>query len=124
MATALDMVAQDISQAFNAGYYFAALTNSLLVPHICASLETPNGWSGGTEYRDWCKRYVVAKMGIPADVIYSIRCGFLHQGQAYIAQRQSVLAQDDNAIQRVIFLLPGQFGGCHRNHINDAIQFE
>lgn len=132
-AHALDMIVHDVRKAIEHRVYYAALATVLTVPHVCAALEAENGWAGTDEYKDWCDRYLTEFSGIPSDIVFSLRCGFLHQGQARTRgkprsklqiHRGHKSAPPTPPIERVVFLLPGGPDLIHGNTFNETLQYD
>lgn len=83
-------------QAFKQGNVYAGLSVALMLPDICAALETPG--DGPTKrYLRWCRQWVQPKFmggtnsdGTPfirvrAENIYQLRCSLFHEGTTEIA---------------------------------------
>lgn len=60
--------------------YWALLHLVLVLPDVCAAMESVNGESDDGRYRNWCKRYLSDEMINPDDW-YRMRCVILHQGR-------------------------------------------
>ena len=60
--------------------YWALLHIVLVLPDICAAMETDNGDTSPSKYQNWCKRYLADKLIKPGDW-YRMRCVILHQGR-------------------------------------------
>jgi hypothetical protein len=61
---------------------FWALAHLLLIlPDICASLETSDGEVTGELYTRWCKRYLRDDRPLSPGDMWPIRCALLHQGR-------------------------------------------
>jgi hypothetical protein len=122
LATSLELIASDVRKALDAGLYYAALATVLTIPHVCASLEKDDPRAAGTDYKKWCKRYVCDDLGVSADVVYSLRCGVLHQGQTSV--KPSASDKDPFTVTRLMFVLPGTGGHYHRNQHNNLLQYD
>ena len=93
-------------RAVDVGLYYAALTTVLTIPHVCAALERDDGRANGNHYAGWCRRYVCDELRVLADVIYSLRCGVLHQGPASV-KRAPQARGAALPIESLMFTLPG-----------------
>jgi len=62
------------------GCYWALLHLSVILPDICAALESEDGQGKPDKYKNWCKRYL-ADEAMSASDWYALRCALLHQGQ-------------------------------------------
>lgn len=60
--------------------YWALLHIVLVLPDVCAAMETDNGDAATPKYLNWCKRYLADKK-IKAEDWYRMRCVILHQGR-------------------------------------------
>jgi hypothetical protein len=80
--TPLDAILNEIDRALNGGFYYLAIMAAMTLPGICAALKSPDGRSGGREYKAWFDEKLAGKWSfLTADDCYSFRCGVIHQGQ-------------------------------------------
>lgn len=77
----MDHVIEEIKGCIEHDFHFAALALALTIPNVCASFEK-QGKASGENYADWCNRYVKPELEIDGDIIYSLRCSFLHSVSA------------------------------------------
>ncbi len=96
---ALALYLDEMDRCAKAECYWALLHLVLVLPDICAALETYNGASSGLLYEDWCGRYLPKDKLKPLDR-YKIRCSVLHQG--------STLPHAKSQYRSVSFVQPGQ----------------
>ncbi|MBR7033053.1 MAG: hypothetical protein IKI03_05430 [Clostridia bacterium] len=78
---------EDMNRALDHECYFAALAIALMLPDICGMAKYHS--KGKARYIDWFDEYVGRYEKSPGDdtmpylsgeVVYSLRCSFLHQG--------------------------------------------
>jgi hypothetical protein len=69
--------------------YWALLHIVVVLPDICAALETKNGQTSGELYQRWCSSYWPSKRLSP-EQRWSIRCALLHQGRAVLRTGESL----------------------------------
>lgn len=77
----MEEMIRQIRAALNEKIYYLALFGALTLPDICGALESVNGQSTEARYKDWF-RANVPEYRNSADLIYGLRCSFLHQGSA------------------------------------------
>ncbi len=79
----------DMNKALDNDCYLAALAIALMLPDICAKAKYPEEKSNRKRYIDWYDEYIGQYQKCPDDdkspylsgeVVYSLRCNFLHQG--------------------------------------------
>ena len=58
-------------------YGFAALALALIIPNVCANF-CKKGRSKSADYIAWCNDWVEYPENLDGEVIYSLRCAFLH----------------------------------------------
>ena len=111
---------QDIEGALSARLYFAAIMGALTIPHLCGALEDSDNRSPGTVWRRWWAENAEPSFGgcLPADVAYSLRCGYIHQGQVRVVGHPE--------IKRIAFAMRGFLEDpdavyFHRNIFNDTL---
>ena len=89
---------EDMNRALDHDCYFAALAIALMLPDICGKAKYPKA-RVGDRYIDWYDEYVgqyekcpknegnpqdVEMPYLSGEVVYSLRCSFLHQGNPNI----------------------------------------
>lgn len=90
----LSILIEDVGRAIEHECYFAALALALTLPDICGKAEHPE-LKVRERYKKWCQKYVCTihpkndpysgdMPYLNEDVIYSLRCCFLHQGNPNI----------------------------------------
>jgi len=113
----MDTILSEIDRAIDAKLYFAALALCLTLPDMCAALESSNGKSSGTKYKNWYSENLQNNYPdiTPAD-IWSLRCGVSHQGRFGNPQMQYA---------KVLFTIPNTQGNVfHNNILNDALNLD
>jgi len=68
--------------------YWALLHLLVVLPDVCAALESTNGRTSEKQYQNWCERYLADNLLTGCDW-YTIRCGVLHQGRTVDEKRKS-----------------------------------
>jgi len=63
------------------GLRWALLHLLLVLPDICAALESADARTNGPRYVSWCRRYFTHP-NFTAEEVYGLRCRILHQGHA------------------------------------------
>ena len=90
----INRIIKDIEFSLDNGAYLSALSLLLMLPDICGKAEYPNEESNKKRYVQWYDAYPGKyerpphrKEKLPylsGEVIYSLRCSFLHQGNPNI----------------------------------------
>jgi hypothetical protein len=78
----------EIDRCIQGKCYWALLHLVLVLPDVCAAMETDGGTTGGKEYRGWCERFLADPLVTPEDW-YQMRCSVLHQGRTIDAKQIS-----------------------------------
>lgn len=94
--------------------YYSSLINALIVPDICAALQSENGKTSGAKYEAWFDHYCTSKHEhayFNGKEIYKIRCALLHQGK---------LTHDNPSFNKIIFKIPSN-GNMHNNLVDGAL---
>ena len=88
----------DINKALDNDCFFSALSLALTLPDICGKAKYPNEKSTTKRYIDWYDEYIGAYEQCPGEegkmpylsgeVVYSLRCSFLHQGNPNIEREK------------------------------------
>lgn len=81
LSSAFDIYWSDLERSRRATAYWSLLHVVVCMPDICAALESDNGDTGGSQYIDWCDRYLVDHRLTGAER-WLMRCKVLHQGRA------------------------------------------
>jgi hypothetical protein len=63
--------------------YWALLHLAIVLPDICAALESSNGKTSGRKYKAWCSRYLADQI-LNSEEWHEIRCAVLHQGKTVV----------------------------------------
>lgn len=71
---------EEIDRCIQGKCYWALLHVLLVLPDICAAMETDNGETNRSTYKNWCERYLADDLVKPEDW-YRMRCVILHQGR-------------------------------------------
>lgn len=87
----------DMSKALEHDCYFSALAIALMLPDICGKAKYPIEKSTKKRYIDWYDEYVgqYEKFSgndapyLSGEVVYKLRCAFLHQGNPNI-EKESI----------------------------------
>ena len=84
----------DMNRALDHDCFFSALSIALMLPDICGKAMCPNEKSSKKRYKAWYDEYVSKDELCPGkddcvpylsgEVVYSLRCSFLHQGNPNI----------------------------------------
>lgn len=112
----MDILMKDLEKAIEHKLYLAALNIALTIPDICSALQSSNGKTDGTKYKNWFNTYCgdFYNNFIDGNDIYEIRCSILHQGKS----------SHDNTSRRhkrILFQIPTPTNiVLHNNIINDA----
>lgn len=70
----------EIERCVQGKCYWALLHVVLVLPDVCAAMETDSGTTEGKLYRQWCEKYLADPLVTPEDW-YQMRCSVLHQGR-------------------------------------------
>lgn len=90
----------EICKCLKDGYYMAALTSALTIPDMCGKAEFPDLKNTGDRYKGWFDKHIGnhekekhGNKGMPylsGELVYSLRCSLLHQGNPNIQEHISV----------------------------------
>ena len=72
---------EEIERCKAAQCYWSLLHLLVILPDICAALESDDGETNDGRYRHWCKRYFGPDKDLTPEDRYAVRCGLLHQGR-------------------------------------------
>lgn len=98
----IDKLIEEIDKALDNNLYIIALTNTLILPDICGKAAYPE--LGTTQrYKKWYQEYIGQYEKWPsykddetqtpylsADIIYSLRCSLLHEGNPNVDKKQNI----------------------------------
>src|SRR6266511_1627727 len=114
-----------VQRAAESDLYFLALAGGLVIPDICAALESPDGLTNRVRYEAWFDRHVAPRYAGAAGThmtgadCYGLRCSLLHQGR---------LTPHRGGYSRIIFIEPNNSGTApvmmHNNILNDALNID
>jgi len=111
----------EIMNCLKNGLWHAALVLTLVMPDICAALESPDGFSTPDRYKAWYDRWLKAKydnVGVTSDDIYYLRCGLAHQGKL----RHPAIKRN---FKRIFFSLRSKDNFfAHCNVFNEALNLD
>lgn len=98
---------EDVERALERECYFAALALALTLPDICGKAEYPTEDKNWKRYKNWCHEFVSEKIPkddpyvgdmpfMNEDILYSLRCSLLHQGNPNIGEGENDRKHWDN----------------------------
>lgn len=102
-------ILNEIMQAAKNGLPLIAISQVVALPDICVSLESADGRSDGTRYKQWCADNLNDRLSyVTPEDLWSMRCGVLHNGR---------FGDLKHSVERVIFVPPGgtTFVNCVSN---------
>ena len=111
----MEILIEELKKCIEEEMFFTALNTSLIIPDICSALQSENGQTNGTKYKNWFDTYCAEKYdgNVSGEDIYKIRCALLHQGK---------LNHDNPNFERILFQVPTNRGFVlHNNTINGAL---
>ena len=113
----MDTIIAELEGTLKAGLYYAAISMSLTLPDICASLRASSNSSSGknkSRYKKWYDEYLIDEFQpMTSEDAYSLRCGVIHQGR---------LGHKNSSFSKVIFNIPGAMNfGVHRAVHQDVL---
>ncbi|AYN58656.1 hypothetical protein QEO74_gp35 [Arthrobacter phage Nandita] len=77
----MDDLIDDIEFAVEHGRWLLALAGALALPDICAAIQSENGQTTGSKYKNWVRGHLAEKYpSFDPEEMYKMRCSFLHQG--------------------------------------------
>ena len=79
---------EEIERCEKGKCYWALLHLLVVLPDICAALESENGKADDARYRGWCKRYFGRDNQFTSEDRYFLRCALLHQGRTVTERGQ------------------------------------
>jgi len=75
---------EEIDRCLAAKCYWSLLHLLIVLPAVCAALETPSGEAGQNDYTNWCRRYFDRDPRFTPSDRYAIRVALLHQGRTTV----------------------------------------
>lgn len=110
----IDKIIKDIDVSLENGAFLGALALALTLPDICGKAEFPTENSTKKRYRQWYDNHVNALLKpyskisedmpyLSADIVYSLRCSFLHQGTPNI--ETSDVSEDRCKVDKFILVI-------------------
>jgi hypothetical protein len=96
----MESILQEIKGCMDSGNWYAAVTLTMILPDICATLGEPkNARKNGikSRYMSWCKNHLADVSGFNPELFYELRCGVVHTG-----------ALKHPKFERVALSIPGQ----------------
>ncbi len=103
---------EEMDRCRKAKCYWALLHLVLVLPDVCAAMETDNGETKGELYKQWCAKYLSDHL-IQSNDWYQMRCRVLHQG---ITQDTNQRSQYTN----VAFSQPSEHGMRVHRCVNET----
>ncbi len=79
---------EEIERCRKGHCYWALLHLLVILPDICAALESNIGKATGARYIDWCNRYFSRDKRFTPEERYYVRCMLLHQGRTVTGKGQ------------------------------------
>ncbi|RXR28768.1 hypothetical protein [Sphingobium fluviale] len=108
----LNRLLVEINMAAKSGMYLTAISMTVALPDICASLESEDGRTSAARYKEWCKLNLGQGFSnVTPEDLYSMRCGVLHNGR---------FGDLKHSVARIIFTPPGNNSVFTDCKINDA----
>lgn len=99
----VNQLINEINFALDNNLYLVALNTALTLPDICGKAEYTNEKSSKKRYIDWYDNYIgqyeinphntehgINMPYLSGDVVYSLRCSLLHQGNPNIDKKQNI----------------------------------
>lgn len=121
----MDELFSQILASSSSGVYYLALIGSLIIPDVCAGLESIDGLTTGKRYKEWFDKwvafkYLVGNNGEPSfsgEDAYYFRCSMLHQG---------ITQYSKSNYSRLIFVQPEAAKNfyLHNNRLDDALNLD
>lgn len=111
----IDKIIKDIDISLENGAYLGALALALTLPDICGNAAYPSpNITVGERYKKWYNAHVDAILKpfspiaddmpyLNADIVYSLRCNFLHQGTPNIGA--SKVTEDRCKVDKFILVI-------------------
>jgi hypothetical protein len=109
---------EQMLEASKAKHFHIALVAALVLPDICAALESTDGQATGAKYKAWTDKWLSPKYGdvtgtsLSGDTCYYYRCAVLHQNRSLHPKL---------GFERVAFLEPNGSVTMHDCVINNVL---
>lgn len=88
----MDDLIEEIEFAVQHEKWMLALAGALALPDMCAALQSQNGQTSGSKYKNWVRTHLSDKYErLDPDELYKLRCSFLHQGTTSTLKYQRVV---------------------------------
>lgn len=78
---------EEIDRCLNAKCYWSLVHLLVVLPAVCAAMETQSGDAEGNEYMNWCRRYFDKDPRFTDKDRYGLRVALLHQGRTTVEER-------------------------------------
>lgn len=98
----INQLIEEIDRALDNNLYIVALTNTLILPDICGKAAYPE-LGTSQRYKKWYQEHIGQYEQCPkdkendsdmpylsADIVYSLRCSLLHEGNPNVDKKQNV----------------------------------
>lgn len=97
--------------------WYAAVVLTLILPDVCAALESPDGRTSKNRYKAWYETWLRHKYDmVRAEDLYLLRCGVAHQGK---------LRHPAMQYERIFFTLRSRSGFfAHKNRVDKALNLD
>lgn len=107
----MDDLIREIEIGVEQGLWQLALAGTLALPDICAAVQSENGKTTGSKYKNWVRDYLRQEYPkLDPDELYQMRCSFLHQGTSSAIK-----------YKRIIFVSPHSTVRIHNSVVDDAL---
>ena len=117
----MEDIIKEIEIALDNGLYLLALQCCIILPDICAALESENGENNPNKYKNWYNKYIGDKLSgnLSADDCYNFRCTIVHQAKAFSNSKKNP------SYSRIVFSLPNrQNTMLHDNILGDVLNLD
>lgn len=113
----MEELLEQIENSANNRSYMIGLYTALSIPDICAALQSENGQTKPSKYKNWFDRWVAPKYNnfFSGEQCYAFRCGVVHQGRA---QHEKL------GYERIIFFDPESPNVFHNNILDNALNID
>lgn len=104
MISIIEKLVQEINMCIHNECYMSALISTMVLPDVCAKVEYPDKMLNCDRYKKWCSAYLLNKspfsLKMPADLLYSLRCNLLHEGDPSINNAKCKVGKFSILIQK------------------------
>lgn len=79
-----DILSDEIGRSFAFGNYLSALSLTLIIPDICASIDSGTESTAEAQFKRWLNKYTCYNDDgnmLSSHTVYKIRCRLLHNGR-------------------------------------------